>query len=643
MIMAECPECGKFYTPKRSVQRYCSDQCKSAHSERNRQKNQSVWDRLFVAIDGEGIGDKYVLLASSLSKDSYIYNREGLSTKECLDFLLAIPQWTNRVWFFLSYDVNMILQDVPLLGPHHSLEELYLTGATFWQGYRIRYIPKKVFQVSKGKRSFLSYDVFGFFQRSFLKACEKWGVELDPIIEKGKQARGDFASWPDQDIITYNGAELQALQRLIFAYYQAHNKAGLPPLKRLDGSGASAAAWLESIRAKSFLPTDLPEEVEQAGRYAYFGGRIETSGWGEGDSLHHYDIRSAYPAAIMECPDLSKLSWKQKEWKGESFALVHVRWQVDFSSPWRWGPLPFREKGGTIIFPSFGEGTYWGCEVSSALERFPDSIEVLDSWIPEGDFVYPFRDIVIDMYQRRSEDDRMNLPIKLVLNSLYGKFAQRQVGEHLPPYQNYLWAGYITAFTRAKLNHAIHLANGQVYMTMTDGVYSAVPLDLPISSTIGEWEYDEEHTGIIVLGAGVYALKDKGGRLTEFKERGFGGQEIPFQEIMAEWQSGNFVEREVETTRFIGMGAALSVPKLRPFFRTFVTNKRSLKPVPTVGSTKRFPDLVYQHRIGNWHLQTPAEPNKNRGLGLHSVYPVSEPYHWQAVVFDEPEDREAEG
>ena len=112
---------------------------------------------------------------------------------------------------------------------------------------------------------------------------------------------------------------------------------------------------------------------------------------------------------------------------------------------------------------------------------------------------------------------------------------------------------------------------------------------------------------------------------------------------MAEWQSGNFMEREVETTRFIGMGAALSVPKLRPFFRTFVTNKRSLKPGPTVGSTKRFPDLVYQHRVGDWHLQTPAEPNKNRGLGLHSVYPVSEPYHWQAVVFDEPEDREAEG
>src|ERR1035437_6456887 len=66
--------------------------------------------RAFVAYDGEGWDTKYVLLANSIGES--ISNPEGLSSKECLDFLsqrYTPPAY--RVFFSFGYDVNHIIAD----------------------------------------------------------------------------------------------------------------------------------------------------------------------------------------------------------------------------------------------------------------------------------------------------------------------------------------------------------------------------------------------------------------------------------------------------------------------------------------------------------------------------------------------------
>src|ERR1035437_58362 len=52
----------------------------------------------FVAYDGEGWSDKYVLLANS--RGERIVNKEGLSTKACLEFLgRKYESPTKRIFF----------------------------------------------------------------------------------------------------------------------------------------------------------------------------------------------------------------------------------------------------------------------------------------------------------------------------------------------------------------------------------------------------------------------------------------------------------------------------------------------------------------------------------------------------------------
>src|SRR4051794_13130806 len=150
-------------------------------------------ERRFVAIDGESFtteGDhKYVLLACSLGE--YIFKEEGLSTEDCFQYLFKIRARAKRyifVAFGLNYDANMMLVDLP----QANLEALWKKKQTTWHDYRIEWIPGKWFSISRFGSSIRIYDVFGFFQASFVTALRKWGIEPQSEIESMKQARSSF-------------------------------------------------------------------------------------------------------------------------------------------------------------------------------------------------------------------------------------------------------------------------------------------------------------------------------------------------------------------------------------------------------------------------------------------------------------------
>lgn len=687
-----CPVCENLFETQRLEQKYCSEKCQESARNQRRKDYKYAWKREhtvptfelpFCAFDGEGEADRFTLLADSTGR--FIWNREGLSTIECLEFLLDSKPHYNNVWFSFGYDVNMMLRDVPLLGVKHSCEQLYREGYTTWKGYRIHYVPKKSLMIHHKQRSYVAYDVFGFFQSSFEKAIENWKLGVHEIISRGKAARGKFETWNKEDIIDYNAEECKLLVSLMDLYRQAHKKAGLPPLRRWDGAGAVAATWLEKYDVTGFFPhfEKLPKELDLASRMAYFGGRIEMAAWGhigpevhvltqeESDAMmdeiqdgtydgrydipidalriYHYDINSAYPYGLSICPDMSKLDWLlvpgSDLW--DDFSLVHVQWDVRVSR-YGWGPFPLREKSGTIVYPPKGEGWYWAVEVKAAMKRFLQGIAILESWVPQGDLSYPLRQIVLHDYKIRAElkslGDWAHVALKLALNSLYGKTAQKKgFGGKAPRYRNLYWAGYITAVTRAKISEALLLAQDKVVETMTDGVYSLVSLDLPISHELGEWSFEEDDIVMDVVGAGVYRLIGKHRTIREEKERGFGNIEIPYEELLANWEKGRYEKKYIFTiNRFIGMGAAIiGVKKYREHWRTFIEIQRTLKAVPVVGTSKRYGDALTAGYVeGRLHFQRPRYAKGSSENDLFGGFPISYPYAPAKIEAEHTEDEE---
>jgi len=518
--------------------------------------------------------------------------KDGLSTHDCFEFMLNTKQHypdSIFVGFAFNYDVNQILKDLT----EKELWDLHNNTKTNHGGYFIQWMPHKSFNVvhHRTKRSFILYDVFGFFQTSFIEACKEYLGEDDPdlgIIEEGKAARNQF-TWEELDdfIIPYNRMELDMLVRMMDLLRNDFHAVGIHP-GRWHGPGAVANETLKKYGVP--IQRDIPKEVNDAAQYAYAGGRFEQFYVGRyPHTVWEYDIRSAYPAAATRLPDLSGGTWENvQQFEPGSFGVWNVdyRWNGGLGRTNRPQPLFCRAEHGTISYPNEVSGWYWT----------PEASLVADHVI--GGYVYrpstdgrPFG-FIEDLYEQRRALKSQNNPaqraLKLILNSLYGKTAQTVGGKKGPPAWHQLeFAGYITSYTRAKIHEAILLNPEAIIATETDAVFSTVPLDLPLSTGLGDWE-EKEYKSIVYLQSGFYYAEltkpNKNGKTIICKYRGMDRDRntgfpvgLPYRDVLDHLDKKTGIPGQptpnlfTTTTRFIGLGLGLRTSSV---WRSWERNER---------------------------------------------------------------------
>lgn len=532
--------------------------------------------RPFIAWDGEGItyeGDtvqSYVLFGNSAGRRIL---SSSLTTSECLNLLIEtekeFPE-AIHVGFALQYDWNMIFRDIPV----RLLHVLYKKNRIRWNGYKIEYRPGKWTTITRDKTTIRLFDVFGFFQSSFVVALEKFLGETDELqqIRDGKRQRQAFSFDELHSlIIPYWEAELRLMVRLMEALRDDLNNAGIR-INSWHGPGAVASNVFRSQGIKD-VKKFPPREVNRAAQYAYAGGRFELFKCGHHPGkVWEYDINSAYPAAIAELPNLADGEWERvTEFEPDSFGVWHCQYSYAGKDQfWRPHPLFCRNGKGHVTFQDLVSGWYWTPEAALV----PNCVK--------GGYVFrhnnsaPFS-FVREMYEQRKkwkvEGNSAERAYKLALNSLYGKMAQRvgwEEGRELPRWHQLEWAGYVTSATRAKLWQAISQSPENIVAVETDAVFSLVPLDLPVSKELGEWELDT-FDWITYIQNGVY-WGGKDGRIVE-KYRGYDKGSLDYGEIFQ--YLANPIGRNLagRTTRFVGMGLGLHTSAT---WRSWETAERNL-------------------------------------------------------------------
>src|SRR5438309_6629222 len=276
----------------------------------------SEWERLiartgkreapdFVAVDGEGIEGRYVLLAGSDGRRELLpalVRPDGIPTKDALDWLLQLrrrmPDGTRLISYGFNYDVQNILRDLspvqwtdltteiprdaPALPP---LTALYDQTILHW-------IPRKYFQVKRGHHAAIIDDIAGFFGTSFLQALNDMGLPVPSIVAEGKAARGEFTMADLPRVIEYNAAELRCMVLLARMIARLCERMSIVP-NRWYGPSVLAGDILESTSLRHWRGRDeheWPLDVQDALRRAYFGGRIETLWLGPiKKSVYFYD------------------------------------------------------------------------------------------------------------------------------------------------------------------------------------------------------------------------------------------------------------------------------------------------------------------------------------------------------------------
>lgn len=555
-------------------------------------------ERRFVGWDGEGITyvegtpQSYVLFGNS---EGHYVQGESLSTDECLSLMIQAEMADPTVYhvgFAFTYDVNMILKDVP----RFRLQRLRREGRLRWNQYAIEWRKGKWFQVTQRlstgqKVTCRIWDLWGFFQSSFVKALRAYlgpRPEFDEI-ESGKGKRGAFTLAELETLVKpYWQSELHYMALLAERLRSYLYSVGLH-ITQWHGPGAIASYKLRQIGVDQYMAV-CPREVNEAAQYAYGGGRFELFKLGRYlGSVYQYDINSAYPEAISLLPSLASGHWRHVDAFAPEhrFAVYRVRMVgplMNASIPY---PLFLRDKRHCMHYPPIVEGWYWAPEIANIAHW--KHVEIVEGWVFVDDGSYPF-EWVRDVYeQRRQWKNKANYnpcekALKLLLNSLYGKMAQR-VGwdkdkKRAPKWHQLEWAGWVTSYARAKLYRAMLEAGESLIAVETDAVFSTKPLQsLEVGDGLGEWdltEYDE----IIYLQSGFRFVR-QGDKWTH-KFRGFDPDSIKREHVESYLRQVdlNAIQRETAfhgtTTRFVGMGAAF-MSNDPTIWRTWTTTTRALK------------------------------------------------------------------
>lgn len=348
---------------------------KATRAKRSEQKKKIKWQNVrYIGIDGEAHREENGRSVYSYLRAGQLpplVRREGLNTKEILEYLFRIPPGVIVCGFVLNYDWENWLKDIPddaykyltgdgdiMPGPESTWERVIredrdgnrklINNTICWEGYTISYFPRKIFTVQKpgpGGKTWQRkvMDVWGYCQSSFLKACEAWGVAskegLAPVAE-GK-ARRDVFSWNELDYIAhYNSLELDLMEKLARAIFQGIQEACeiaelpiTPSPYDLYGPGALARKLLKKTGwpvnlGRTSIPArameDYLESVDMADSQqkeylqhfpiisSYYGGRIEASATGRWKKVYDYDLHSAYPSAIVRLPFWpGRMTWKR--------------------------------------------------------------------------------------------------------------------------------------------------------------------------------------------------------------------------------------------------------------------------------------------------------------------------------------------
>lgn len=589
--------------------------CGATHRSRNEkgsqrrspsqlQKRKRKERSFFAGMDGEGKGrspHRYTLLAVSDKtgkKRFWVENENGLSTEQCLDFMLGLPSAARTFSFAFFYDISKILEDMtkteegrkalyllfrPNLRRRLAHRKKFGPRPVRWSKYTLNLMGKR-FTVSSGKRRRVVWDVFAFFQKRFVRVLEDWKIgskKLRARMQRMKELRPEFDKLPPAQRREYCFSECRCLADLVQQLDKAHDDAGIP-LRRYDGAGSTASSILRTMRIAD-LKRDPPPEMKEAVAMAFFGGRFEHSVIGPVPGpLFAYDISGAYPYHMAQLPCLVHANWVRTHDRaridGARAALIRYSLE-DAGERMPWGPFPFREKNGTIVFPSRSSGGWVWKEEYLAGERQFKNVRFHEAWILESncDCPPPFAGLS-EFYIRRIMlgSEARGLILKTGLAACAGKLMQ-SVG-YMPPFQNWIWAGMTTAGPRAQFLDVLglHEDRHNLLAIATDGIFTreeitppepvdvgtfVLPNGKPNPKPLGGWVKKVANKGVFFAKPGVYfPLKPTKKEIEEVRARGLGRKNVweNWEKIVEAWRERRHAVHLPSVARFHGAKSSIT-------------------------------------------------------------------------------------
>jgi len=463
--------------------------------------------REVVGFDTETLNGYCRLITDSTGRSLYADSLDPI-----LRFLTFKSYRTAlNVFFNIRYDFQAIIKYLP----REQLEELHQDGETKTGRYRLKYIPKKLFNITVDKHTYTFYDIAQFYHTSLENVghkylgLEKYINEIDRVrlgteadYWNGKQSKIAQYCINDSLITQRAGKLLQDSVRDIIGMYP----------KRWTSQATISKYY---FRYYSDIPRihKIPKAVLNMALKSYSGGRFETIKKGFLPNGYNIDINSAYPFQIQNLADITKGEWKrikqpsEKALYGFYAAKVHVP-LIPIA------PLPFRSISGLIVYPVGDFITHLTRKEYLAYRDLIDINILYGVEFYPSEIVKPFMGAINKVYAYKKETPKEDFRYsvsKIIMNALYGSFYEK----HPTPKRlqagilfNPIYASIITANTRVQLYEAIKGYEDKIISFATDGILLEEKPNIPYSRELGAWDIEPE-ADITIIKTGVYRYGNK--------------------------------------------------------------------------------------------------------------------------------------
>lgn len=296
----------------------------------------------------------------------------------------------------------------------------------------------------------------------------------------------------------------------------------------------------------------IDKKYDKRFHVGYYGGRCDVFKR-YGNDLYCYDVNSMYPYVMKNNKYPIGAPYCVSNYEKNKLGIWRINWlcPLDLYIP----ILPYRQKNKKLIFGvGKGSGVYTNVEINEAAKN-GYQIEVIKGWVwDHGEYI--FKEFVNNYHSKKNESrGAERFFYKRMLNSLYGKFGQRdnfkkiQIGllkddllkttyYHLfedyyvfDTIANYGKCGvhiamFVTSNARKHLYKYLKLCGDEIYYTDTDSLFTT--LKLKTGKDIGDLELKYTIKEAIFLFPKLYAFITTDEDKTIIKAKGFNVKNLSF-------------------------------------------------------------------------------------------------------------------
>jgi len=475
--------------------------------------------RHVFALDTETDENGDIMLLAD-SEENYL-ELDDITPQKVIKFLFSKRYQGSWNFFYnLTFDAEVILKTLCKVLYNYIKTR---TLSFKFDGYTIQYIPQKKLSILKGHHSSVFFDIAQYYHESLDQAylhnigkLPEWYVD---IKSKRKSFTRYFYKHNARKIRKYSFADCTFTKELADHWIQLFHEAFGFHAQRWISSGYLAEKVL--INGKIPFPrfSDLSYDVQELAWRSYYGGRFEIIKRGFIGQGYLYDINSAYPFILANIPDIVKGKWISSDKISDNALIGFCKIEANIPDLKYVPPFPFKTNN-RLIFPSGKFITYCTLAELRACKN-PEFYTILESWqYLDDNPAYPYKEFIESIYKKRlelkQEKNPLQLPLKVILNSIYGKTAQRKgnkIGNLFSP----IIASTITGTTRAMLYEFVadHDIGKDVVSFATDSIITTKKIEID-SEKLGDFKFENSGNDVYVLQNGIYRFNKI------WKKRGIG-------------------------------------------------------------------------------------------------------------------------